>query len=133
MLILIRWLHQKPADLDLQCFQKRINLGFSRTRNKLNGLSHSYQWVKKFPNLELLACIHMIIIFYSTFKRTTFCYLKNLDPDQIPWFCIVFICSIKGYMACMGLCVQIIVMVKNVTIIQGDFDREVMICFCTKF
>ena len=25
--ILIRWLHQKPADLDLQCFQKRINPG----------------------------------------------------------------------------------------------------------
>ena len=25
--ILIRWLHQKPADLDLQCFQKRINHG----------------------------------------------------------------------------------------------------------
>ena len=23
--ILIRWLHQKPAILDLQCFQKRIN------------------------------------------------------------------------------------------------------------
>ena len=23
----IRWLHQKPADLDPQCFQKRINLG----------------------------------------------------------------------------------------------------------
>ena len=23
--ILIRWLRQKPADLDLQCFQKRIN------------------------------------------------------------------------------------------------------------
>ena len=27
--ILIRWLHQKPADLDPQCFQKRINLGLS--------------------------------------------------------------------------------------------------------
>ena len=28
MLILIRWLHQKPADLDLQCFpKKRINSG----------------------------------------------------------------------------------------------------------
>ena len=26
MLILIRWLHEKSADLDLQCFQKRINL-----------------------------------------------------------------------------------------------------------
>ena len=25
--ILIIWLHQKPADLDLQCFQKRINHG----------------------------------------------------------------------------------------------------------
>ena len=25
--IQIRWLHQKPSDLDLQCFQKRINLG----------------------------------------------------------------------------------------------------------
>ena len=25
--ILIRWLLQKPSDLDLQCFQKRINLG----------------------------------------------------------------------------------------------------------
>ena len=25
--ILVRWLHQKPADLDLQCFKKRINLG----------------------------------------------------------------------------------------------------------
>ena len=21
----LRWLHQKPADLDLQCFMKRIN------------------------------------------------------------------------------------------------------------
>ena len=27
MWILIRWLRQKPVDLDLQCFQKRINLG----------------------------------------------------------------------------------------------------------
>ena len=27
MWILIRWLHQKPADLDLQCFQIGINLG----------------------------------------------------------------------------------------------------------
>ena len=27
MLILIRWLCEKPADLDLQCFLKRINLG----------------------------------------------------------------------------------------------------------
>ena len=27
MWILIRWLRQKPADLDLQCFQKRINEG----------------------------------------------------------------------------------------------------------
>ena len=26
MWILIRWLHQKPADWDLQCFYKRINL-----------------------------------------------------------------------------------------------------------
>ena len=25
--ILISWLHQKPADLDLQCFQKQMNLG----------------------------------------------------------------------------------------------------------
>ena len=25
MWILIRWLHQKPADLNLHCFQKRIN------------------------------------------------------------------------------------------------------------
>ena len=25
--ILIRWLHEKPADLDLQYFQNRINLG----------------------------------------------------------------------------------------------------------
>ena len=27
MWILISWLRQKPADLDLQCFQKRINPG----------------------------------------------------------------------------------------------------------
>ena len=27
--ILIRWLHEKPADLNLQCFQKRINPGTS--------------------------------------------------------------------------------------------------------
>ena len=27
VLIQISWLHQKPADLDLQCFQKRINSG----------------------------------------------------------------------------------------------------------
>ena len=27
MWILIRWHCQKPADVDLQCFQKRINLG----------------------------------------------------------------------------------------------------------
>ena len=27
MWILIRWLRQKPADLDLQCFQKTINPG----------------------------------------------------------------------------------------------------------
>ena len=30
MWILIRWLHQKPADLDLHCFQKRINTGSAR-------------------------------------------------------------------------------------------------------
>ena len=29
---LMKWLHQKPADLDLQCFQKRKKSGFSRTR-----------------------------------------------------------------------------------------------------
>ena len=27
MWILISWLHQKPADLDQQCYQKRINPG----------------------------------------------------------------------------------------------------------
>ena len=27
--ILIRWLHQKPADLDLQCFHKGINLSLA--------------------------------------------------------------------------------------------------------
>ena len=27
MWILISWLHQKPADLDLHCFQKEINPG----------------------------------------------------------------------------------------------------------
>ena len=27
MCILISWLHQEPADLDVQCFQKRINTG----------------------------------------------------------------------------------------------------------
>ena len=29
MWILIRWLHQKPADLDHHCFLKRINPGFA--------------------------------------------------------------------------------------------------------
>ena len=27
MLILIRWFCEKPADLDLQCFQRQINSG----------------------------------------------------------------------------------------------------------
>ena len=38
--ILIRWLCEKPADLDLQCFQnkERINL-FSRTRVKMSNHS----------------------------------------------------------------------------------------------
>ena len=27
MWLLIRWFHQKPADLDLQCFLKRISVG----------------------------------------------------------------------------------------------------------
>ena len=34
--ILISWLHQKPVDLDLQCFhiQIKLGIGFSRTRVK---------------------------------------------------------------------------------------------------
>ena len=32
---LIRWPHQKPADLDLQCFLKKDKAGFSRTRLEL--------------------------------------------------------------------------------------------------
>ena len=34
MWILIRWLHQKSADLDLQCFPQRIISWFSQTRVK---------------------------------------------------------------------------------------------------
>ena len=32
--VLIRWLHEKPADLDLHCFQINDKSGFSRTRVK---------------------------------------------------------------------------------------------------
>ena len=35
VLLLIRWIHQKPADLDLQCFLKDISV-FSRTRVKVH-------------------------------------------------------------------------------------------------
>ena len=47
MWILIRWLHQKPADLDIQWFQNRINLGFSKERVKIKMMMpfyfHNYQ------------------------------------------------------------------------------------------
>ena len=32
MWVPIRWLHQKPADLDLHCFQKKYKSKLSRTR-----------------------------------------------------------------------------------------------------
>ena len=32
MWILIRWLRQKPADKDLQCFKKKNNSRYDRTR-----------------------------------------------------------------------------------------------------
>ena len=41
--ILIRWLRQKPADLDLQCFQKGIRSGSA-------GMSVCYQMVDAFPH-----------------------------------------------------------------------------------
>ena len=44
--ILIRWLNQKSADLDVQCFQETEKFGFSRTR------------VKKEDNLSLAWFYH---------------------------------------------------------------------------
>ena len=51
--ILIRQLHLKPADLDLQCFQKRINLG---SAGQLRFMSWEAQNIKtdtRHPNKKL--------------------------------------------------------------------------------
>ena len=33
--ILIRWLHQKPADLDQKCFKKKVGINPGSTRQEL--------------------------------------------------------------------------------------------------
>ena len=55
MLILIRWLCQKPADLDLQCFENRIDPDSAGQwliviSKKLSGW---FKWVGKFcPQMD---------------------------------------------------------------------------------
>ena len=66
--ILIRWLrwpHQKPADLDLQCFQRKIKLG-----SALQGLSFSISFTlacKVFLHdfCRLLIVFKILLFFFS--------------------------------------------------------------------
>ena len=41
MLILIRWLCKKPVDLDLQCFEKRLNPSSAAQWLNFNGFDNS--------------------------------------------------------------------------------------------
>ena len=44
MSILIRWLRQKPADLDLQSFQKKDQTGFSRTKFYMKSIKLAFRF-----------------------------------------------------------------------------------------
>ena len=80
MWILIRWLRQKPADLDLQCFQNRINLdsaGQGLNREWCNYQGCLLISISKFPDFSLtfdsfpdpLLKVNIGILIYRRFEN----------------------------------------------------------------
>ena len=70
MWVLIRWLRQKPADLDLQCFQKRINEGLAG-----QGLTLELEIVLVKHCAQNCVFVNIRLVLFLRFKQ----YLFQLD------------------------------------------------------
>ena len=87
------WLHQKLADLDLQCFQKPINLGSAELRLIARVIGYHFDPVTA-VNIHVCKCMLKCLSFFENNKNknnsVTHCFLLMSFVDNL---CKTFFCD----------------------------------------
>ena len=92
--IQIRWLLQKPTDLDLHCLQRQGISGFSRTRVKLLDLTSTLTWISV-TGLRV-QFLSVWAFFSSIFKlKSTKFNLGRIQIDLLAYHIKTDICELE--------------------------------------
>ena len=78
--IQIRWLHQKPSDLDLQCFQKWTNLGSAGKWLKCTILINSSKFLYSYLSAFRLYYWDIQILICDQCKKDITTHFKGVQP-----------------------------------------------------